>query len=372
MIKKIRAALNNIYGHQLPIRQRFFSLIFACGFLIGLAGVFVCINLNSSYEAIMVSAAMTLAFPLLAYIGIRSKSKQDRIINFALIVVNFFIFPTLYLTGGGIECGIPSYFVLGIALTLFLIKGKASIILTALECIFYIFIFYISYSFPLILTDIPAYTLSPTGKTDFTFNAISSNTAMVCVALGILAKVIFRMYQKESQVVSNSIVEVQRQTTIDPLTNVYNRRYMYSYLTEQVKKARISQMPLSVVLFDIDKFKNLNDTYGHVVGDKVLQAISRLIKDSCKEGEIVARYGGEEFLLILPDYDAEKAISRAEEIRYCIEKSYLMPELPADKPITISGGVATYDNTYDEEKLVAVADENLYKAKKSGRNRICY
>ena len=372
MIKKIKTTLNNIYGHQLPIRQRFFNIIFVCGFLVGIMGVLACINLRSSQEAIMVSATMTFAFPLLAYIGIRSKHNQDRIINFALIVVNFFIFPSLYLTGGGIDCGIPSYFVFGIALTLFLTKGKASIILTAAECVFYIFVIYISYAFPFILADIPAYTLSPTGERDFTFNAISSNTAMVCVALGILAKIIFRMYQKESQVVSNSIIEVQRQTTIDPLTNVYNRRYMYTYLTEQVKKARINQMPLSVVLFDIDKFKNLNDTYGHVVGDKVLQAISRLIKDSCKDGEIVARYGGEEFLLILPNYDMEKAASRAEEIRYCIEKSYLMPELPTDKPVTISGGIATYDDTYDEEKLVAVADENLYKAKESGRNRICY
>lgn len=370
LMSKFKRFLKSSFGAQLPIRQRFFNIIFAMGFLVGIAGVLACMSLNSSNQAIMVSAVMTLAFPLFAYIGIRVKSRQDTLIVVALIVVNFVIFPALYLSGGNIFCGIPSYFCLGLALTLFLAKGKAGYILTTLESFWYMFIYFVSWKWPNFCIDVPAFSMSETGKTDFQFNAVNSNTLMVCVALGLLAKIIFSLYQKEAKIVENNIIEVERQSIIDPLTAVYNRRFMYSYITEQIEVAKRNSKPLSVVLFDIDFFKNLNDTYGHLLGDDVLKAISSILKNSCKGNEIVARYGGEEFLLILPNFTEAEALERAEEIRECVEKSILSPVLSKDKPVTISGGVATLKASTDEEKLIATADENLYKAKENGRNRI--
>lgn len=369
-MNSFKTVISKIYGAQLPIRQRFFNIIFTCGFAVGIAGVFACIQLHSSYEAIMVSATMTFAFPLLAFLGIRSKNNQDKIINFSLAVVNFFIFPALYLTGGEIHCGIPAYFSLGIALTLFLSRGVPGLVLTAAESIFYLLTFFVSWRFPAVCVDVPAFSESETGVSDFAFQAISSNVFMVCIAIGILAKIIFGMYQKESRVVKESIKKVEEQSTIDPLTAVYNRRYMYSYLKDRVAEARADEKPLSVVLFDIDKFKNLNDTYGHLLGDDVLKAISCMIKSSCREKEIVARYGGEEFLLILPGLTKEEAYTRADNIRAAIAKSHLSPDLPADKKVTISGGVATFEVGMNEEAMVQIADDNLYIAKDSGRNRI--
>lgn len=368
-MRSLKTLASQVYGAQLPIRQRFFNIIFTCGFLVGLAGIFACIQLGSSYEAIMVSATMTFAFPLLAFFGIRSKKHQDKIINLSLAVVNFFIFPALYLTGGEIHCGIPGYFSLGIALTLFLSKGIPGIILTAAESVFYLFIFYVSWRFPAVCVDVPAFAKA-NGVSNFAFQAISSNIFMVCIAIGILSKIIFNMYQKENRVVTESIKKVEEQSTVDPLTAVYNRRYMYSYLRERVNEAQSTGEPLSVVLFDIDKFKNLNDTYGHLLGDDVLKAISCLIRSSCREKEIVARYGGEEFLLILPGFTNEDAHARADNIRKCISASRLSPDLPADKPVTISGGVATFESGMNEEAMVKIADENLYIAKDTGRNRI--
>ncbi len=365
-----KTSASKIYGSQLPIRQRFFNIIFTCGFLAGISGVIACISLNSSYEAIMVSATMTFAFPLLAFLGIRSSHNQDKIIMFSLSVVNFFIFPALYLTGGEIHCGIPSYFCLGIALTLFLANGIPGIILTGAECLFYLFIFYVSWRFPFVCVDVPAFSIGEDGVTDFAFQAISSNVMMVCIAIGILAKIIFNMYQKENHVVNESIKKVAEQSTVDPLTAVYNRRYMYSYLSEQVQVAKRTKKPLSIAMFDIDKFKNLNDTYGHLLGDDVLKAISNMIKMSCHGNEIVARYGGEEFLLILPGLNNEEAFERADNIRNCIAQSHLSPDLPADKPVTISGGIATFEPGLTEEAMVQIADENLYIAKEAGRNRI--
>ena len=360
---------NSIIGENVPIRQKFFYMVFLFAFFAGISGGFACISLNSSKEAITISFSMTFIFPALAIWGICSKQNQEIILQIALFIVNVIIFPALYLTGGGIECGIPAYFVLGLALTLFLTKTKVGIWLALFESLHYLAVFYISYAFPEWVLVIPAF-LEEDGVRNFTFSAIFSNTMMVMAILGFLTKILFKMYQRENTLVEDSIIEIKHLATIDPLTNVYNRRYMYSYLTDQVQKAKENNTPLSVALFDIDKFKALNDTYGHLLGDEVLKSLSRILKNSCRPGEIVARYGGEEFILILPGSDKTTAYNRANEIRECIEQSYLSPELPQDKPVTISGGVSTYSEGITEEQLVAYADENLYEAKESGRNRI--
>ena len=360
---------NSIIGENVPIRQKFFYMVFLFAFFAGISGGFACISLNSSKEAITISFSMTFIFPALAIWGICSKQNQEIILQIALFIVNVIIFPALYLTGGGIECGIPAYFVLGLALTLFLTKTKVGIWLALFESLHYLAVFYISYAFPEWVLVIPAF-LEEDGVRNFTFSAIFSNTMMVMAILGFLTKILFKMYQRENTLVEDSIIEIKHLATIDPLTNVYNRRYMYSYLTDQVQKAKENNTPLSVALFDIDKFKALNDTYGHLLGDEVLKSLSRILKNSCRPGEIVARYGGEEFILILPGADKTTAYNRANEIRECIEQSYLSPELPQDKPVTISGGVSTYSEGITEEQLVAYADENLYEAKESGRNRI--
>ncbi len=360
---------NSIIGENVPIRQKFFYMVFLFAFFAGISGGFACISLNSSKEAITISFSMTFIFPALAIWGICSKQNQEIILQIALFIVNVIIFPALYLTGGGIECGIPAYFVLGLALTLFLTKTKVGIWLALFESLHYLAVFYISYAFPEWVLVIPAF-LEEDGVRNFTFSAIFSNTMMVMAILGFLTKILFKMYQRENTLVEDSIIEIKHLATIDPLTNVYNRRYMYSYLTDQVQKAKENNTPLSVALFDIDKFKALNDTYGHLLGDEVLKSLSRILKNSCRPGEIVARYGGEEFILILPGADKTTAYNRANEIRECIEQSYLSPELPQDKPVTISGGISTYSEGITEEQLVAYADENLYEAKESGRNRI--
>lgn len=366
----IKAFFQKYFGYHLPIRQRFFNIIFICGFLVGIMGVAACISLKSSQEAITVAAAMTIVMPFLALLGITSRKNQELILYISLGIVNFVIFPAMYLTGGGIDCGIPSYFALGLAFTLFLTKGTSGIILTVVEAIWYAITYIISYAAPAVLAEIPA-AATEEGAREFTFRAISSNTFMVGIALGALAKIIFSMYRKEYKIVSNSIEEVKHNSLIDPLTNVYNRRYMYSYLDEQIQYASENGSELSVAIFDIDKFKNLNDTYGHLLGDEVLKALTRILKGSCREKEIVARYGGEEFILILPGLNHEEALNRANEIRECIEKSHLSPELPSDKPVTISGGVASFEVGETDEQLIGEADENLYTAKNTGRNRIC-
>ena len=370
-LKGLAKLRSDAFGDHVPIRQKFFHLVFLFMTIGAVVGTFVNWFIGSSHESIMIAGSLALVAPLIGIWGVYIKDHQELFLQIMVALLNFVMLPILYLTGGGIDSGLPAYFVLGLALTLFLTKTKVGYILTFLESLVYIVIIYISNKYSAWLIDIPAlHDPSSQDAKEFTYGAILANIFIIATILGFLTKISFNLYKRENKIVVDSIAEIKRLSTIDPLTNVYNRRYMYTYLTEQVNIAKQTGSPLSVALFDIDKFKLLNDNYGHLVGDDVLKAFSHILKNACRPGEIVARYGGEEFLMIMPGLDNDTAYIRANEIRECLEQSYLSPELPKDKPVTISGGVSTYTEGLNEEKLVSIADENLYRAKENGRNQI--
>ncbi|OPY68502.1 MAG: Diguanylate cyclase DosC [Syntrophorhabdus sp. PtaU1.Bin002] len=124
-----------------------------------------------------------------------------------------------------------------------------------------------------------------------------------------------------------------------------------------------------MALFDIDDFKSVNDTYGHLAGDAVLQRLAELMKGSLRTIDIVGRYGGEEFLAILPETDGANGYTVAERFRETVEKEYFV--YGGERiMMTISGGVGRYTYGMDVNKLIKVADDNLFRAKREGKNRI--
>jgi diguanylate cyclase (GGDEF)-like protein len=165
--------------------------------------------------------------------------------------------------------------------------------------------------------------------------------------------------------------ELSTQATIDPLTNIYNRRAFEESSNKEILRAQRELTPISLILADIDLFKQINDNYGHQVGDKVLQEFSLRLKNSVRQYDILARYGGEEFVLLLPDTNAAVALVVAEKLRETIAQSVFVPQDKMTLNITASFGIAA--NQYldmDWKKLVSLADEALYQAKDSGRNCI--
>lgn len=158
--------------------------------------------------------------------------------------------------------------------------------------------------------------------------------------------------------------------TRDGLTGAYNKKFFAERLRSEYAFAARRNTPLSLVLFDIDFFKKVNDNFGHIAGDFVLKKVSALVAGSLREEDIFARYGGEEFGIILRETDAEKAFIIAERIRRSIEQNKFLHE-GQTIPVTISLGSATLNATAhpDPKALLKAADDLLYKAKRGGRNR---
>lgn len=157
----------------------------------------------------------------------------------------------------------------------------------------------------------------------------------------------------------------------DELTRVYNKRYILEKLPVEMVMARVNEKPLSVVMADIDFFKKVNDVYGHLAGDYILKEFAGILKNNIRnEKDWVARFGGEEFLVCLPDADKKAAFTVAERMRKAVEEAVFTYK-DLELKITSSFGVYTMepvDNIKDYAELIEHVDENLYKAKKNGRN----
>ncbi len=169
------------------------------------------------------------------------------------------------------------------------------------------------------------------------------------------------------------LIDITRRAAItDSLTGAYNRRFFDEMLKKQIALAKRRNEPLGLILADLDHFKNINDTYGHIAGDQALQQIASIMKNSIRSSDILSRYGGEEFVIIMPSIDISNAIKKAEGLRRHIESFQFQIGSAGQPPqITISIGVSSFpDHGTEYETLIAAADLALYKAKKGGRNRV--
>ena len=162
--------------------------------------------------------------------------------------------------------------------------------------------------------------------------------------------------------------ELSRLCRIDTLTGLANRMCFQEQIAANIDFASRYRQPFSLLMADIDHFKVVNDTYGHETGDDVLRAVGRLLRDTCRKGDMPARYGGEEFIIILPMARLDAAVMAAERIR---KGMGLLPLLPDGKCVTLSLGVAEFRQGEEMKELVKRADDALYRAKESGRNRVC-
>jgi diguanylate cyclase (GGDEF)-like protein len=165
--------------------------------------------------------------------------------------------------------------------------------------------------------------------------------------------------------------EIYRLTTIDGLTQIYNKRYFLETLEREIARSQRYRRSLSLVMFDIDHFKKINDSYGHLAGDYVLKHLASTVKTKIRREDLFARYGGEEFAIVLPEIDGGNSKAFAEKIRQLVEKQDFRFENTRIQ-VTISMGVGAIDDEHnDAATLIKQADDFLYVAKSAGRNRVC-
>jgi diguanylate cyclase (GGDEF)-like protein len=164
---------------------------------------------------------------------------------------------------------------------------------------------------------------------------------------------------------------LERLAAVDPLTDAYNRRFGLARLQEEYSRAVRAEAPLGIFMLDLDHFKGVNDTYGHVVGDRVLRAVAHACRRVIREGDVLVRYGGEEFLVLLPGAGAEDVTQIGERIRRAVGETSVA-EGDQRVAVTVSLGGTTYrdSGSSSPERMVAQADVALYEAKAAGRNRL--
>jgi len=171
----------------------------------------------------------------------------------------------------------------------------------------------------------------------------------------------------EIAVYEKTLIEMN---TKDSLTGVYNRKFLESQLRNELKRFKRAQRPFGLIMLDIDFFKKINDTHGHLCGDFVLKSLASSVLSTIRSTDILARYGGEEFFCLLPETDIDNATHLAETLRMAVEnKTFTFQNIPMQ--ITISLGVTgMHPEIESPEALIKKADDALYEAKRTGRNKV--
>jgi diguanylate cyclase (GGDEF)-like protein len=174
--------------------------------------------------------------------------------------------------------------------------------------------------------------------------------------------------QEQQQKLQEANLQLQALATTDGLTGLKNHRTFKERLDEEFQRAARYQLPLSLVLLDVDRFKEFNDNFGHPAGDEVLKSVARLLRENTRNTDIVARYGGEEFVVLLLNNDRADALILAERLRQAIESAPWK-----QREVTASCGVSSLTlGTHTSAELIATADIALYHSKQNGRNRVTH
>lgn len=190
-----------------------------------------------------------------------------------------------------------------------------------------------------------------------------------------IMRVLHRLVDTSAREIELMNIELAGLARTDPLTGLHNRRMFDEHLAREVGRQSRSNRPLSLIMIDVDHFKRYNDAYGHITGDACLRTVGKvLLEVARRSADLAARYGGEEFAIVLPETGYEEAMNLAEKIREHVAMLHIPHrDSPTADRITLSQGVLTLGsgNEHDTESIIGLCDRELYRAKESGRNRVC-
>jgi len=217
------------------------------------------------------------------------------------------------------------------------------------------------------------FDITDTEKEMGLYNVIIAGAGII--TFGVLFGIIFLLTRKLMKKLTMARVEIEKLAMTDELTGLYNRRYFFTRFAQECDRALRYNKNICVIMMDLDDFKHVNDTYGHMTGDRVLRKIGSLLMANRRASDLVARYGGEEFIELIPETDRQGALRTAEKIRAMAENERIETDDGNEIRCTLSIGVALYsvgelEDACDNEEIIRKADEMLYMAKNAGKNRV--
>jgi diguanylate cyclase (GGDEF)-like protein len=195
--------------------------------------------------------------------------------------------------------------------------------------------------------------------------------ATLGIVAGILNRRQMEQIEKDHSMLQQSEARFQALAVRDSLTGLFNRRYMEETLEREISRAKREKRYLGIIMTDVDGFKLINDSFGHVLGDTVLSHVAEILNRNIRKSDVACRFGGDEFILILPECSLEDTMLRAQSLRRLVEDaSFLFDDADVGR-VTLSMGVSALpDHGSDSKELMRAADRALYAAKKNGRNRV--
>lgn len=360
---KIREVTDIVRGRyvdpQYPFRDRLYFLFGTAGTIS--AGAAFAAAIGSGLPWIAAAASLGSFFVMLILMAVSffmTNIALNRII--CSIFLNFFMFPVLFWVTGGVNCGMVFYFILGLSVASLILEGKCRVIVLTLALGFDLLNLHLGFKFPEL-----AYPLSYEER----WMDIVSSFLIVAVFIIAVIIIMTEEYRKEHDKVVSHAEKLNQQAITDNLTKLYNQRYLMDALIKMVEMYNTTQINISIILLDLDNFKKVNDTYGHLRGNKVLCRFAAILKEKAGDKYIASRYGGEEFMMVLPGCSQEVAMQFAEMIRLDVYHDGVLAELTQNQ-FSVSGGVAQYQDGISVEEWIRQADNKLYAAKANGKNRI--
>ena len=364
MIKRIKSLLSS----DVPLESKVFSVILFVGLVVAVISTIVThfegLGMLATVSTLMCGVLILLVM-ILNYVF-----KLERLSKVLLCyIINCFMMPVTFFSCGGIDSGMPLYMLCGLFIIAPLLTGVERRICFVISMAVDLFAIIISYNYMEGAKPWFSYHTNILTDLDLRGRIIDMVMSFLLVGLFLFFAVcmMLKAYVTQRNIREELLSKLDDLSKKDELTGLYNRRELFRRLEDT---DLFKEPDYTVVMMDIDHFKMLNDTYGHLFGDKVLRGVSDVLNGVVNEdiGEIAARYGGEEFALVLRGSSLAEASKRIDDARLLIGE--LRWEDYPDVKVTISGGVVPaygYDNV---TLLMSKADELLYDAKESGRNRV--
>lgn len=353
-MEKIKKFYYQHYGPTVELNYRMFCICSLLGTLTSLLGALLCLvitGLNSAVSLITIFAFIMMF--ILTAIGHHTK-KTEVVTIIMSSLLNFIAFPSIFLTTGGLYSVAPLFFVMGIFVAIPILNKKNRNILFFLQLLFYCFIISLCFFFPNIsylrLQHIHIVMLL------FSFIIVSFYTVFSTI-------LVLNQYDKEQIKIRLLNQRLEKQAVLDPLTKLYNRRFLSELLNSKIQEKTSSFL---IVIVDIDDFKQVNDTYGHSIGDQILVSFAKSLKEVFPQDCNACRYGGEEFLIYCSTPDILLAKHRMERVReYFIQRCLEQYSIK----VTFSAGCVVYGGETHATDLIDKADALLYQAKREGKDK---